>query len=69
MTAELESVFTRLRDVLAAHAAQFSAADESPQRYGLQAPIGPATREAWSGKIRAPEIPVGWVEVRKAYVS
>lgn len=69
MTAALQPVFTHLRAILAAHASEFSVADDSPQRYGLAAPVGPATVEAWGGRIRAQTIPVAWVEVRKAYVS
>lgn len=69
MTAALEKVFARLRDVLAAHAAGFVVSHDSTQRYGLEAPVGPATVRAWGGKARTPTIPVAWVEVRKAYVS
>jgi hypothetical protein len=35
----------------------------------LEAPVGPATIRAWGGKVRTPKIPVGWVELRKTYVS
>jgi hypothetical protein len=64
----LRSVFTNLRELLAAHAAEFTVA-ESAQKYQLEAPIGPATVQAWGGKVRTQTIPVAWVEVRKAYVS
>ena len=68
-TAELESVFARLREILAAHASEFVVADDQAQRYGLEALVGPATLRAWGGKAKAQTIPVAWVEVRKAYVS
>jgi hypothetical protein len=69
VTAKLEPVFARLRNVLAAHASGYSVADDSARRYGLEAPAGPATVRARGGKLRAQTIPVAWVEVRKAYVS
>jgi hypothetical protein len=67
--AELRSVFARLRELLAAHASEFAIAFDTTDRYGLEAPAGPATLRAWGGKARAPIIPIAWVEVRKAYVS
>jgi hypothetical protein len=65
----LQTVFARLRDVLVVHASEFSVAHDSAQRYGLDAPIGPATVKAWGGRIRTQTIPIAWIEVRKAYVS
>ena len=69
MTTPLEAVFARLRDVLAAHASEFAVAEDSAERYGLEAPIGPATVHAWGGKVRTQTIPVAWIEMRRAYVS
>jgi hypothetical protein len=69
VTPSLQPVFTRLRDILAGQASAFSVAHDSAERYGLEAPIGPATLQAWGGRVRTPMIPVAWVEVRKAYVS
>jgi hypothetical protein len=69
MTSRFQPVFTRLRSILAAHASEFSVADDSAQRYGLEAQVGPATLKGWGGKIRAEALPVAWVEARKAYVS
>jgi hypothetical protein len=66
---ELESVFEELRELLVAHASGFAVAHDTADRYGLAAPIGPATLRAWGGKPRTPNIPIGWVEMRKAYVS
>jgi hypothetical protein len=66
---DLRLVFDRLREVLAAHASEFALAYDTTDRYGLEAPAGPATVRSWGGKLRASKIPIGWVEVRKAYVS
>jgi hypothetical protein len=66
---KLEAVFARLRDVLAAHASEFAVAEDSAQRYSLEAPIGPATVHAWGGKVRTQTIPVAWIDMRRAYVS
>jgi hypothetical protein len=66
---ELKSVFDRLRELLAARASQFALAYDTTDRYGLEAPVGPATLRSWGGKLRTPNIPIGWVEIRKAYVS
>jgi hypothetical protein len=63
---ELQSVFDRLRDLLAAHASEFALAFDATARYGLKAPVGPATLRSWGGKVRTPSVPVGWVEIRKA---
>jgi hypothetical protein len=66
---ELKPVFDRLRELLAARASEFALAYATTDRYGLEAPIGPATLRSWGGKVRKPTIPIGWVEIRKAYVS
>ena len=66
---ELEPVFGRLRALLAAHASEFALAYDTSDRYGLEAPVGPATLRSWGGKLRTPKIPIGWVEIRNAYVS
>jgi hypothetical protein len=66
---ELRPVFDRLRELLSAHASKFALAYDTADRYGLEAPIGPATLRSWGGKARMPQIPIGWVEIRKAYVS
>jgi hypothetical protein len=66
---ELRSVFDRLRELLAARASASTLAYDTPDRYGLEAPVGPATLRSWGGKLRMPKIPIAWVEIRKAYVS
>ena len=66
---ELKSVFDRLRGLLAARASEFALAYDTTDRYGLEAPVGPATLRSWGGRLRTPNIPIGWVEIRKAYVS
>jgi hypothetical protein len=66
---DLKPVFDRLRQLLAPHASKFALAYDATDRYGLEAPIGPATLRSWGGKARMPKIPIGWVEIRKAYVS
>jgi len=62
-------VFDRLRELLAAHASEFALAYDTTDRYGLEAPVGPSTLRSWGGKVRMPKIPIGWVEIRKTYVS
>jgi hypothetical protein len=43
---ELGLVFDRLRELLAAHASEFAIVYDTSARYGLEAPIGPATGDA-----------------------
>ena len=69
MTTTLQPVFARLRRVLVASAPGYSVSEDTARRFGLEGPVGPATLQAWGGKVRAQAIPVAWVEVRKAYVS
>jgi hypothetical protein len=69
MPAALQAVFTRLREILEAHAGEFHVADDTDGRYGLEGPIGPATVRAWGGKAPTGTIPVAWVTIGKAYVS
>jgi hypothetical protein len=64
-----EPVFRRLRSILEKHRAGFSVSDDTSTRFGLEAPVGPATIKAWGGKAKAPTMPVAWVEVKKSYVS
>jgi hypothetical protein len=54
--------------LLSAHSSKFTV-KEAAQTYLLEAPIGPATVQAWGGKVRSTTIPVAWVELRKSYVS
>ena len=69
MPASSQLVFTRLRDLLQAHADEFRVVQDANRHYGLEAPVGPATLRSWGGKVRAPTIPVAWVETGKTYVS
>ena len=64
-----EDVFTRLRAILEKHADRFSVTADTDDRYCLEAGVGPATLRAWGGKMKRPQIPVGWVEIGKSYVS
>jgi hypothetical protein len=64
-----QPVFARLRDLLQAHESDFAITHNTTDRYGLEAPVGPATVRAWGGKVRTPKIAVAWVEMRKTYVS
>ena len=66
---QCETVFRRLRGILASQAASLVVTDDSSTRYCLEATIGPATLQAWGGKSRRPRIPVAWVEVGQTYVS
>jgi hypothetical protein len=69
MTRSFQPVFERLRGILQSHEADFVVSTDDPGRYGLEAPVGPATVRAWGGKIKIARIPIAWVEVRKNYVS
>jgi hypothetical protein len=69
MQVEFQTVFARLRDILKTHAGSCSVERDTSAHYGLQAPVGPATLQAWGGKMRSPKIPVAWVEIGKNYVS
>jgi hypothetical protein len=58
--AELEVVFAALRKILARHAGSFAVAADTGDRYSLTG--------GWSAK-RGRNIPAGWVEIQKNYVS
>ncbi len=62
-------VFRSLRSVLQKHAATLVVSEDTSTNYCLEAPIGPATLQAWGGKARSARIPIAWVEVGKSYVS
>ncbi len=69
MPNQFQSVFERLRDILKKHAGGFSVVKDASDHYSLEAPVGPATLQAWGGKMKSPMIPVAWLQVGKAYVS
>jgi hypothetical protein len=62
-------VFQSLRSVLQKYAVTFVVSEDTSAKYCLEAPIGPATLQAWGGKARSARIPVAWVEVGRSYVS
>ena len=68
MADDRQAVFTRLKAILSAYAGSFAVSAEA-NRYGLEAPPGPATLRAWHGQVRRTRIPVAWVEQGKAKVS
>jgi len=69
MTLKSESTFRSLRSILQKHAAGLSVEADTTTRFCLEAKIGPATLQAWGGKVKQPMIPVAWVEIGKSYVS
>jgi hypothetical protein len=69
MKSEFDPVFAALRAILKKQGRSLSVADDTPTRYCLEAPIGPATLQAWGGKAKRPTIPVAWAEIGKSYVS
>ena len=66
---EFESVFVDLRAILKRQSAAFSVSEDTPIRYCLEAPIGPATLKAWGGRAKRSTIPIAWTEIGKTYVS
>lgn len=68
-TADFQSVFAALRAILEPHTRTLAVSDDTPTRYCLEAPVGPATLKAWGGKAKRPTIPVAWTEIGKSYVS
>src|SRR5262245_14158230 len=69
MPSEFQTIFARLREILQKHAGGLSVQDDTQKCYCLAARTGPATLQAWGGKMKRPTIPVAWVQVGKAYVS
>ena len=69
MSPQFIPIFERLRAILERHAASLAVGQVKADYYGLEAPVGPATLQAWRGKMKSPTIPVAWVQVGKAYVS
>jgi hypothetical protein len=68
-SAELNTVFIRLRGILQQHLGGFTVHRDTSSSFGFEGPIGPATVKAWKGKVRSPTIPIGWTEIGKNYVS
>ena len=65
----LGDVFRSLKGVLEKYAGPLAVSEDTSTKYCLDAAVGPATLQAWGGKLRRPRIPVAWVEVGKSYVS
>jgi hypothetical protein len=51
------------------HANYLFLSDDTPKRYELSAPVGPATLRAWGGKLKRESMPIACVQIGKAYVS
>jgi hypothetical protein len=69
MSSEFKPIFVRLRDILRRHAGRLDVKEDSETCYCLEGNVGPAMLKVWKGKMKKPAIPVGWVEIGKAYVS
>lgn len=69
MGIDFKSVFERLRGILWKHAQTLVVSEDSATRYVLEGTPGPATLQAWRGKLKRERIPVAWVQIGKAYVS
>src|SRR5260370_344144 len=68
MPNQFQSVFERLRDILKKHAGGFSVVKDASDHYSLEAPVGPATLQAWGGKMKSPMIPVAGFRGGKVFV-
>jgi hypothetical protein len=66
---EFGTIFRRLRAILETHAGALTVTADTSKKYCLEGEIGPATLQAWSGRVRRPRIAVAWVELGKASVS
>ena len=69
MPSKFPPVFARLRRILAANAAGFTVACDTAGHYSLEASPGPATLQAWGGKLKRRTFPVAAVRLGKSYVS
>ena len=69
VTPESKSTFRSLKDILQKHATDLAVADDTATRFSLEGNVGPATLEAWRGKVKRSRIPVAWVEIGRSYVS
>jgi hypothetical protein len=69
MATEFDKVFSHLKKILQKHSGSFTVKPDTDSKYGLYAPIGPATLKIWGGKMKKPAMPVAWIELGKAYVS
>jgi hypothetical protein len=69
MASQFDSVFVRLRGILKRHAESLSVSEDAPTRFCLEGRPGPATLQAWGGKMKRPTLPVAWVQIGRSYVS
>jgi hypothetical protein len=69
MPPEFKAVFERLRGLLQKHTQGLTVSEDTTTRYCLSGPVGPATLQAWGGKMKSPVIAVAFVQIGKAYVS
>lgn len=69
MATEFDIVFSHLKKILQKYSGSFTIKPDADNKYGLYAPVGPATVKAWGGKMKSPVMPLAWVEIGKAYVS
>ena len=69
MTPESESIFRSLKSILQKHATDLAVADDTATHFSLEGNVGPATLQAWGGKVKRPKIPVAWIEIGRSYVS
>jgi hypothetical protein len=68
-TPDFDATFEALRQLLRAHAAGLTVAEDSPERFCLEATPGPAAHASWGEKARRPTLPVAWVERGRSYVG
>ena len=69
MTTDFDATFLTLRGILRAHAAGLTVAEDSAERFCLEATPGPATLASWGGRARRPTLPVAWVARGRSYVG
>jgi hypothetical protein len=69
MGTEFQTVFAALRAILRKHQGQWSVQEDSANCYSLAGRPGPATLQAWKGKLKRELIPIAWAQIGKAYTS
>lgn len=68
MTTGFDIVFEKLKDILQKYSSPYTVKEE-PGKYSVCGKPGPATLKVWGGKMKKPVMPVGYIEIGKAYVS
>lgn len=69
MPVDLKPLFERLLESLRSGAQALVVSEDTTTRYVVEGPVGPATLQAWSGKLKRERIPMAWVQIEKSYVS